>query len=247
MKLKFRQLTFFLILILLSSCGNNECIQKSNYKQKKYRVKKIKAYQRGAGGGTSSSADVAAELEAKREQERLDRERAEAISKQEAEEEHLTIAETKIGAPPEPTVEKKVEFKGEEIEITEDGYQYSEEILFVNSTDLFSNPKEARNQLKDISKLLKNNKDLTVTIIGNTATSTPQNGVIYGSSNRALNQEVTLNTKDATIRESMIARAKRVFRLLVDSGVDENQLDVTTGTHGKTRKERVVTFKIKAK
>lgn len=206
-------------------------------------MKKLKAYDRGAGGGTSTTVGAMEELEAKKAQE------AEEKEQRAQEEEMLSIAETKIGAPPEPEpkIEKKVEFKGEEIEITEDGYQYNEEILFVNSTDLFSNPKEARNQLKDLAKLLKNNPDLEVMIIGNTATSTPQSGVIYGSSRQALAQEVTLNTKDATIKDSMIARAKRVHRLLVDSGVDPTQLDFTTGTHGRTRSERVVTFRIKTK
>lgn len=233
MKFNFRHLFFLVVLLAFSACSKDGCIQKSKYKQKNYKIKKLKAYQRGAGIGTSSSS---APAQAKK--------KPEVVVE---EEEQLTIAETKIGAPPEVNVEKKVEFKGEEIEITEDGYQYDEQILFVNSTDLFSNPKEARDQLKDLSRLLKKEKDLKVTIIGNTATSSPQKGVIYGDSKAALDQEVTLNTKDASIRDSMNARAKRVYKLLVDGGVNPNQLDYTTGTHGRTRKERVVSFRIKTK
>lgn len=208
MKVNFHHISFLLVVLAFSACSKNGCIQKTKYKQKNYKVKKLVAYQRGSSAGGSSAL---------------------------------------VGVNPGDVVEKKVEFKGKEIEITKDGYQFDEEILFVNQTDFFSNPKKAWEQLEDLSKLLIKEKDLHVTIIGNTASDEPTDGVIYGNSEAALGQISRLNLQGATIRDAMNARAKRVFKLLVDNGVNPSQLDYTIGTHRRTKKERVVSFRIKTK
>jgi len=224
---------FTCFALTLGSCANQDCIRKSKYKQKNYRVKKLKAYQRGAGGGTATTVGAMEEL-------------VEQKQASKPEEEVVSIPDSKFGGEL-PKEEKKIEFQGQEIDLGEEDFMYEEQVLFVDSTDLFSDPQQAREQLKELSRLLKKNGDVQVMIIGNTATTSPREGVIYGDSKEALAQEVSLNTTDATIEDSMLARAKRVYTLLVDSGVDPSQLDYKTGSHREYRRERVVSFIISTK
>jgi len=157
-----------------------------------------------------------------------------------------TIAESKdTSFEDEPSA--VVEFRGQEIDLEEEDFKYDEPIEFIDATDYFFSRENAVDQLKDLSKLLKENKNIEIVVIGNTATTYPEERTKYGKSNQVLDQKGILNTEDVTIREVMLARAQRVHDLLVARGVSSRQLSIETGEHFPNKRQRVVTFLIRTK
>ncbi|MBX2846174.1 MAG: hypothetical protein KTR13_08160 [Saprospiraceae bacterium] len=153
-----------------------------------------------------------------------------------------SIADSKNTSFPDEPTETVIEFRGQEIDLKQEDFKYNESIEFIDNTDYFVSREEAVDQLKDLSRLLRKNTDINVTIIGNAASSYPIEGYAYGASDPVINQEAELNGKTVTIKDTMLARAGRIFDLLVERGVDPTQLKIETGTYSSNKKDRVVTF-----
>ncbi len=151
-----------------------------------------------------------------------------------------SIPETKVAT------QEVIEFRGETIDLGKEDYSFDEQIAFIENTDSFLDREGANDAVKDLTKLLRKNKNIKVTIVGNTATEFPQSDVLYGNSEQALNQEGTLNMETVRTKDVMIARAKKIYDLLVRKGVNQSQLQFTHGSHYSTKEKRVVTFILKS-
>lgn len=163
---------------------------------------------------------------------------------EEPEEEILTIAESKVGGLPIP--KKSLEEKIEELKSDEE-FSFDEQIQFIDLSDLFADRSQAIIQINELARLLRKNPDVEVTIIGNTATESPNGEAIYGDGVAARSQSAELNGKDVTIYDVMLARANRVKQLLGSKGVNGRQMKVKPGSHRQYEKDRVVTFILKRK
>ncbi len=154
-----------------------------------------------------------------------------------------SIPDLKTGGPP---AEETVELNGQEIVVDEkEGYSYDESIEYINNSDLFVNREQAMQSLSSLANLLKSNPDITLTIVGNTATSIPNGNVLYGSDERVYAQIGAINGKEATLGEVMLLRANRIYDLMLDLGVPSEQLESKKGSHRMWRRERTVTFVLK--
>lgn len=243
--MKFWFVTLVSLVFSLSSCNKGAASRlkcaKEKRQKKNYRVKKLKPYQRGVGGGTAGSS----------------------ANKQTQQEETVLLASTNksggttesneestvepIETPPIPAIlatlddgTKKIEFKDEVIDLTDEEFVFEKNIRFDPATDKLSEKEIA--QLREIADLLKRYSDIKMTIVGNTATTFPSSTQTYGDSKEALDAKARLNGKWVTKKELMLARAKSVYNVLVDFGVDKNQLEYTHGSHRQYDYQRVVTF-----
>ena len=249
-----KQLLYALFLvsqIFFFSCANKGlyCAGKSKkYKHKEYRVKKSnKRVGYGYGGGGTSASTPTDDENSTDTQEAIPEEPVETAEDSENANEtretaQPSIPDLKTAGP--PIDEEVIQFRGEDVVLSETkDFQFDENIEFIDLSDLFVNRETAFKSLEDLSRLLKRNPDVEVTIVGNTATSIPQSGgELYGDSPEVLRQEAILNADTVQIRDVMIARAKRVYELLIDEGVRPNQIEYTTGSHRKWEAERVVSF-----
>ncbi len=235
-------------LVVLSACSSSKdnlaCSKKRHYHAKKYKKRKYKNYtptQRPMPHSGSEPYERAQKTESKNE------DTAQKPAENKGDENvPESIPDTKLGGPPKE--EKVVEFKGDAINISEEKtYTFEESIEFINVSDLFVNREAALNSLKDLSKLLKQDKDIHVTIIGNTASTIPQEGSIYGASPEVYAQIGELNGRPAFFGEIMLARARRVYDLLASSGVSKKQMRIKKGSHRKYAKDRTVTFELSTK
>lgn len=350
-----KPLYFFILILLCSSCANgnikNLSCKRGNYKAKKYRVKKIHAYQKTTGYGSSSSPApsqsaavkpdpvavqeppvpepaVVEETPARRQTARIqtsndDFEILEEVpfdlsETVEASEptvdpfqgETVEIAEVidPIEEPVleeetnEPSIDTVVEenspvepvqtpdpfddtelfeetyieqpnqnvdqietvipqteivledkpdlilnFRDEVINVSE-GYSFNEIIPFVINKDQLLNPDDAFQKITDLSKLLKENPQVQVTIIANTATDEPHPSHTYGDDFDTLTQweqetdNLTLDGNVFTLKNLMVARGKRIEELLVENEVNPGQLSYQYGRHNMWKYQRYVTF-----
>lgn len=258
----FRKILFSFLIITASaflfSCASNgvKCAGKTaKYKHKKYNVKKPKRSKRSAAYASSSSSSGSnKQAEApspsptpKEEQPIQQAEQKEPTTTDGREESaNQNIPDLKTSGP--PVEDDVIEFRGQDIVLTEEeGFQFEENIEFIDLSDLFSDRSDALSSLKDLSQLLKEDASIQVTIVGNTATTRPKGDVLYGSEPEVLRQNAILNADSVQLREVMVARAKRVYNLLIDEGVPANQLEYTTGSHRQWAHQRVVSFILRRK
>ena len=136
-------------------------------------------------------------------------------------------------------------FRDEKIDISE-GYSFNELIHFIINQDELLEPKEAVKQIKDLSDLLKKHPQIQVTITANTATDEPHPSHKYGADEETLTTmwETKADSTDhfTNLKQLMIARAKRIEELLIQNGVNPNQLTYELGTHNMWKYQRYVTF-----
>ena len=138
-------------------------------------------------------------------------------------------------------------FRDEKINVSE-GYSFNELIHFVINQDELLEPEEAFEQLKDLSDLLKKHPQIQVTITANTATDEPHPSHKYGGDDETLTSmwETKTDSTDqfTSLKQLMIARAQRIEELLVQNGVNPNQLTYELGTHNMWKYQRYVTFNL---
>lgn len=245
------------------SCANHgvRCAGKTpKYKHKTYRVKKVKrtnravAY-RSSGSSSSSSPSSTQGTSAGSSSNSLP-DTTQTVAKadtttvietkQTTSASNQTIPDLKTSGP--PIEDEVIEFRGQDIVISEEnGFAFDENIEFIDLSDLFSDRNAALASLEDLSDLLQQDPSLQVTVIGNTATESPNGEKLYGDQPAVLRQEAILNADTVQIRDVMIARAKRVYNLLIQEGVSPNQLEYTTGSHRQWAEKRVVSFILRRK
>ena len=138
-------------------------------------------------------------------------------------------------------------FRDEKVNVSE-GYSFNELIHFVINQDELLEPEEAFEQLKDLSDLLKKHPQIQVTITANTATDEPHPSHKYGGDDETLTSmwETKTDSTDqfTSLKQLMIARAQRIQELLVQNGVNPNQLTYELGTHNMWKYQRYVTFNL---
>jgi len=135
-------------------------------------------------------------------------------------------------------------FRDETISI-EDGYSFNELIPFVINRDDLLNSEEAYAKIQDLAILLKNYPQVNVTIIANTATDEPHPSHRYGSDEETLSSmwEKDSDTSNRlSLPELMIARGKKIKELLIEEGVNPDQLSYKQGAHHMWKYQRYVTF-----
>lgn len=252
---------YFISYILIIVCGlfftectpiGVRCAGKTpKYKHKKYRVKKPKKNRRTASyGGKSSQSTSSSTSEPEIKKEPI-RENEISIEKTEPKNEPVStieqdVPDLKIGGP--PIQKKTIEFRGQDIVISEENsFEFEENIEFIDQSDLFADRSTALKSVEDLSELLQNDASISVTIVGNTATTTPKENYLYGDSAEVLRQMAVLNADTVQIRDVMVARAKRVYKLLIDDGVSPDQIEYTTGSHRQRAHQRVVSFILQRK
>jgi RHS repeat-associated protein len=106
---------------------------------------------------------------------------------------------------------------------------------FGGSSDKLKNLTIAKNNLNEIAQNLIKDPRLSFFIVGNVITDKEKDGEpkkMFGYGDDALDQtghQVYLNGEPTTFRKMMNARAKAIYDILIDLGVDESQLDYGPG------------------
>ena len=260
MKALYFYIALLAVTVSFASCAKTgvECAGKGKpYKVKKYRVKKPKGgkrvYASGGGSGSSSSSSKPTASSQSSQPSTQPAQAPEQNTEQTAQNKPVaeentrqSIPDLKTGAPPKEG--EKVEFRGETITVTEEsGFTFEEAIVFIDQSDLFDDINGANQQITDLANLLKSNKNIKTTVVGNAATDAPMAGILYGDDNKVLMQKTVFHADTVQIKDVMNFRAKRVYDLLIKKGVPKDQLDYTTGSYRKYASQRVVSFIVRRK
>lgn len=259
----FTQVVLMIFSCILVACSVSpftkrsaaSCPKKKSRKVKTYRVKKNKkanrSYAYSSGGSSSSKSTSQKPVEKPKsapkpvEQVKQEPIAQEKTQQQKKEEPPIpSIADAKDTAPePEP----EIRIKGKKVDLDKKEFKFEENIEFKDRTDSVVNVAKVQSQMRELIKILKDNKNIKVTIIGNAASTVPIGGVLYGDSDDALSQVAILGKDTVQIRDVMTARAKVVYNLLQQKGVPTSQMEYDIGSYRKWEKQRVVSFILKKK
>lgn len=271
----FTQIVLLVFSCILVACSVSpfskrsaaSCPKKKSRKVKTYRVKKNKkssrsyAYSGSGGGRTSSKSTSQKTVEKPKPAPPVKKEEPKEAVVQAPKPNPKKESAPKVveprEEPPVPSIadakdtarepQNEIRLKGKKVDLDKKEFKFDENIEFKDRTDSVVNKAKVQSQMRELIKLLKENKNIKVTIIGNAASTVPIGGVVYGDSEDALNQVAVLGKDTVQIRDVMTARAKVIYNLLKNKGVSSSQMEYETGSYRKWEKQRVVSFILRRK
>jgi len=136
------------------------------------------------------------------------------------------------------------EYKGKPIE-DDESISFGENIQFIENKDSFYDLPAAKKTLAELVKTLKEWPQLKIFIVGNTGSDKKVDGVYYGNSMKALAEPALLNGKMTTTGALMSARARSVYKYLIDKDIDPKRMNYGPGNHYDNPSGRITSFVLK--
>lgn len=119
---------------------------------------------------------------------------------------------------------------------------FSGDVKFKPNSDSFYSIETTDEVLGELVNTLQDATNLRVLIIGNTGTDSHDPSDIYGNTTEALGQPATLNGASVKVRDLMNARARAVYKYLIDHGISPDRLKYGSGTRYNNASGRKTTF-----